>query len=280
MDRVAQDDGPLPLCSIDYSDSFIEVHDKLRAAVQNEDMSEAVLALTEAVVGENGANYTAWWYRRRCLDALQSDMRNELETFTNMWCRTSQKNYQVWFHRRWVVTRLDDPSGELDFCAEALAGEDQKVYNAWAHRQWILKKFNVWDGEWDFVNHMLETDVRNNSAWNHRHVLTRHFGVPADEWEYIARMIKKAKYNEAVWNYALAIARRTNEWSKLASLCEHSMIEKNRFALYCEIECFLQSHNLNEARLNFETLISVDPVRRKYWQWRLDTLEDQPRVSV
>nr|AKG25431.1 farnesyltransferase subunit alpha [Hematodinium sp. SG-2015] len=270
--RVAQDDGPLPLCQIDYSDHFIDVHDRFRAAVQNEDVSENALQLTEEVIEENSANYTAWWYRRRCLDALQYDLSRELYGFTDRWAHKNLKNYQVWFHRRWLVSRLNNPEGELDFCTECLRGDDQKVYNAWAHRQWIVKKFNLWDGEWGFVDELLEKDVRNNSAWNHRHLLTRKFGVPADEWDYIARKLKKVKLNEAIWNYALAIARETNDWNKLAVLCENAIMEKNRFALHCEIECFIQAHNYDDARLNLDTLIIADPIRKKYWQWRLDTL--------
>merc|ERR1712136_565183 len=51
--------------------------------------------LTADVIENNSANYTAWYYRRRCLTNEKSDLSAELE-FTDRWAKDSPKNYQAW----------------------------------------------------------------------------------------------------------------------------------------------------------------------------------------
>ena len=76
------------------------------------------------VVEANPANYTGWQYRRRCLEALGSDLVQELR-FTEESAYDNPKNYQIWFHRRAVVKLLGDPSAELAFVGNVLL-EDGK----------------------------------------------------------------------------------------------------------------------------------------------------------
>ena len=71
-------------------------------------------------------------YRRLLLDALKSDLNEELE-YTEDAARDTPKNYQIWFHRRAIVDRLRDPSRELQFTFDILL-EDAKNYHAWGHR--------------------------------------------------------------------------------------------------------------------------------------------------
>lgn len=277
---MREHDGPLPLCQIAYTERFVEVHERFYAVLEKEEVSEEALALTEEVIDENSANYTAWWYRRRCLIALRRNLRDELCGFTTSWANKSLKNYQVWQHRRWIVEQLGDPKGELEFCADCLERDnDHKVYNIWAHRQWILRKFDLWESvreeELAFVNKYIDLDVRNNSAWNHRHTLILRYGILSDEWDFIRTKADRAPSNESLWNYALSVARRTDQWAELLALCKcygRSGDEENRFALYCEAECLIHEKDPEGARVKFEALAEVDPIRSKYWNWKRDTL--------
>jgi protein farnesyltransferase/geranylgeranyltransferase type-1 subunit alpha len=66
-----------------------------RAIVQMNERSERALALTAEAIDMNAANYTAWYYRRLCLEATEADMKKELE-FVNEMAEENPKNYQIW----------------------------------------------------------------------------------------------------------------------------------------------------------------------------------------
>jgi protein farnesyltransferase/geranylgeranyltransferase type-1 subunit alpha len=70
---VPQDDGPAPVCAIAYPPAFVRAHDLLRALLAADERSARALALTDACLKLNPANYTAWHFRRRCLVALSAD---------------------------------------------------------------------------------------------------------------------------------------------------------------------------------------------------------------
>ncbi|KAF4731981.1 hypothetical protein FOZ63_027176, partial [Perkinsus olseni] len=165
---VLQDDGPKPLVQIQYTEEFTvmngsgdgvwavwerrtvgfqDIHNYFRAVIEAGEASRRAFDLTAEVIDLNAANYTAWYWRRKCLEELADDelLQGELE-FTREWATDSPKNYQVWFHRRWVVQRLFDkqllskPDEEFDFTAEALS-EDAKNLNAWSHRMFVVRLF-------------------------------------------------------------------------------------------------------------------------------------------
>lgn len=92
---------------------------------------------------------------------------------------TYLKTYQVWHHRRLLVQKTNNPAPELAFITNALQ-IDTKNYHTWSYRQWILAHFNddaLWRGELPFVEHMLDSDLRNNSAWHHRFFVVFQSGV-------------------------------------------------------------------------------------------------------
>lgn len=149
-------------------------------------------------------------FRRRALEALDADLREELR-YTERMALRNPKNYQVWHHRRAVCERLGDGGDEKHFTAAALQ-DDAKNYHAWAHRQWAVRAFGLWDGELEFVDDMLDDDVRNNSAWNHRWFVLEHTTplARADrerEADYALARIQRAVHNESPWNYLRGLVR-------------------------------------------------------------------------
>ena len=74
VEPVPQDDGPNPVVAINYAPEFREAMDLFRAVLKSGERSKRALLLTAEVVEMNPANYTAWQYRRRCLEALKSDL--------------------------------------------------------------------------------------------------------------------------------------------------------------------------------------------------------------
>lgn len=173
---IEQDDGPVPVVRIAYSQAFTIVMGYFRRVLVNEEYSERALHLSAEVIDHNAANYTAWQYRRRCVAEMHKNdpeeerlaaWREELK-YCSEQCMHNVKNYQVWFHRRACIAALGDATGELDFIA-AVLDDDAKNYHAWGHRQWVLKTFDLWAAELAYVDELLSADVRNNSAWNQRY---------------------------------------------------------------------------------------------------------------
>lgn len=71
-------------------------------------------------------------YRRECLRAMGSDVREELD-FMDKFAEDNPKNYQIWYHRRAVVEMAGVADREIAFCNKVFA-VDAKNYHAWAHR--------------------------------------------------------------------------------------------------------------------------------------------------
>ncbi|KAL4176141.1 hypothetical protein KRP22_001095 [Phytophthora ramorum] len=283
--KVPQDDGPDPIVSIAYSSDFTDVMDCFRGVLKINEYSERTLALTLDVIEANPANYTVWYFRRRVLEALGSDLRGELQ-FTADMAIQHPKNYQIWHHRREICTMLHDGSQEKAFCAMAIDG-DSKNYHAWAHRQWAVKTFSLWDGELEFVNKMLLEDVRNNSAWNHRwFVLSNTSGVAttADrqrEVDYALNKISLAVHNESPWNFLRGLVRG-HEATFAAQLKEKArgVLETTPDCIFAAVLlvdlCAKEGTDeaLGRATNLLETLMNdTDRVRKAYWQFRLTTLK-------
>lgn len=283
--KVPQDDGPDPIVSIAYSDEFIDVMDCFRGVLKINEYSERTLALTLDVIDANPANYTVWLFRRRVLEALGSDLREELQYTADMAIQ-HPKNYQIWHHRREICSMLHDGSQEKAFCALAI-NEDSKNYHAWAHRQWAIKTFALWDGEIEFVDKMLLNDVRNNSAWNHRWFVLSNTAKLATEAArqvevfYALEKIAVAVHNESPWNYLRGLVRGYE------TCFATQVTEKAREVLTATPDCIFAAallvdlyekegtdEALTSASKLVETLMNdTDRVRKAYWQFRLTTIK-------
>jgi len=276
---VPQDEGPYPICPIAYPVQFKETMDYFRAVMQKDERSERVLALTDEVIQQNSANYTAWYFRRLVLEALHSDLRKELD-FTVEIGRANPKNYQIWQHRRALVEKLADPSKELSFTAEMLA-DDGKNYHAWAHRQWILQAFDLWKDELDYTHELIVLDVRNNSAWNQRYFVVQHTTqfspeVVNKEIKYAFTCIRKAPNNQSAWVYLKGILSHGPyaNYPQVKEMC----LEMKQMYISCPhvlsllIDIYEQENNvqsLNNAIENCKVLRErVDVLHSKYWAFR------------
>lgn len=205
---VRQDDGPDPVCVIDYTAEFSDTFDYFRAVLAKDERSERALELTKACATLNSANYTVWYFRRIVLKSLNKDLNEELDYVDHVILKNA-KNYQVWHHRKVIVESLNDGSREKQFTNKIL-DQDAKNYHAWQHRQWFVAHFKLFD-ELDYVNSLLAVDIRNNSAWNHRYfVISRTTGfskpeVLEREVAFTLSKITITPSNESPWNYLRGI---------------------------------------------------------------------------
>lgn len=285
---IPQDDGPQPVVPIAYTKRFIEVMDYFRAIVKKDERSERALALTNDVIQENAANYTAWMFRRQCLEALKSDLEAELK-----WCQNvaedNPKNYQLWYHRRQLVEKLGNPGYELEHTASVLA-KDAKNYHAWTHRQWTLRYFKCWENEIAYVDTLLEVDVRNNSAWNQRHwVITNTGGFTAPvaerELKFTMDAIRRAPNNESSWNYFSALTGEvavTKAQIDIAINFAKDVFKdvKCSSALSLLVDVYDRSPRdpiYTSAAIDVcqQLSSSVDTIRAKYWTWRQQSFQER-----
>lgn len=296
---VPQDDGPDPVCAILYSPEYVETMDIFRAVLKANELSARALQLTATVIDMNPANYTAWQFRRRCLEALGSDLHEELR-YSEAVAYDHPKNYQIWFHRRAIVERLGDPGAEMAFVINILL-DDEKNYHAWSHRQWCLKQYGLWEGELEHMDNMLKVDVRNNSVWNQRHfVITNTSGFTDEvvnrEILYAFKWIETAIDNESPWNYLRGMMRvRTTSGGRTWQFARFPVFREQCVALQATedgrdciplLALLLEVHEheahdgagtMGPARELAHRLMELDPMRRPYWQLRIKRMvfEDQ-----
>lgn len=244
IEPMHQDDGPNPICSINYTQEFVEAMGYLRAILSLDERSQRALDLTTICLRLNAANYTTWHFRRRCLAKLSSNepnadknsnsvilydnevVQSEL-AFASELGGGNPKNYQIWYHRRAMLEPLLSSSTqdkekiisksieEIKYVGSVFE-IDPKNYHAWSHRQWILRTANndlLWDEELKYVHYLIsDDDHRNNSAWNQRWFVSHRgnrIALSIDdakvEADYAFNSSKIDPYNESPWRYFIGI---------------------------------------------------------------------------
>lgn len=280
---VPQDDGPDPIpVRILYTPEFSSAMSYFRAVVLSQEFSPRTLALSTLVISLNSANYSAWHFRRQCIEVVPVDLAEELVWLRDM-AMESPKNYQLWHHRRWVIEQLSttDILAELDIAAQVLA-LDAKNYHVWSHRQWLLTEFGFWAEELEYTNLLLEQDVKNNSAWNQRYFVIKHLheekgvfpiSVVSEEIAYSIEKLALATDNQSVWNYMLGVLKAGEYTEEPVTMVEKAAVQLGDVvpALSALVEIHERVDKKKAAGI-CEQLVVLDQVRAKYWNWKIKAL--------
>ena len=293
---LAQDDGPHPVCVIDYKPDFEIAHDYLRAVLKKNEKSERALALTGMCLAFNPANYTVWHYRREILKELGFEVQAELEWSAGLG-GSNPKNYQLWHHRRALLEHVGsfDVAKELEYVAVVLK-DDGKNYHAWSHRQWILQNGNsdCWENELTFLETLITEDGRNNSAWNQRWFVS-HCGLREKlskdqatvEAAYAIRQCKIDPYNESPWRYLIGVLKEAPD---LVEECQAKAVELKSVLIGAGkdpdgcvslnsanidmLEMMKTKNSLENAIELAKTMAAThDTIRAKYWDLRVRELK-------
>ena len=143
--------GVAPIAPIPYPQDYKEVLGYFRAILNKNEISKRAFDLTEEVIKLNSGNYTAWFYRRKCLDELNLSLEDEMKWLQA--CGLSmEKNYQIWHHRRCIVEILGDGLDKVTEMAflRLIFESDAKNFHAWSYRIWLVERFQLWNGELEF----------------------------------------------------------------------------------------------------------------------------------
>ncbi|EGO29852.1 hypothetical protein SERLADRAFT_433805 [Serpula lacrymans var. lacrymans S7.9] len=297
-----------PLAPIFYTDEYKDATNYFRGIVKTGEMSPRVLELTENIIRQNPAHYSAWQYRYKTLMALKAPLDVELRLMDELAVRYL-KTYQVWHHRRLLVTETREPGPELEFITKSLQ-EDMKNYHTWSYRQWLLAYFNddaLWSDELNFADQMLESDIRNNSAWHHRFFVVFQSGVRTGdenreevvrrELAFVKNYISLAPNNASAWNYLRGILDHSaTPYSQLllfvtpysvprspdADLVDVIDLENPPPSMGAQLPCvaaieFLADIHENEGGDDIMKATELwrsladehDTIRKKYWEYRI-----------
>jgi len=233
---LQQYEGVTPLAPIFYTPAYKDATNYFRGIVKTGEKSARVLDLTENIIRQNPAHYSAWQYRYKTLMTLDAPLDVELQLMDELAVKYL-KTYQVWHHRRLLVQQTKRPGPELEFIANALQ-IDTKNYHTWSYRQWILAHFNddtLWSRELQFVESMLNYDLRNNSAWHHRFFVVFQSGVrKGDEArdEVVRRELNLVKTKIAI------APNNASAWNYLRGVLDHSKTP------YSNLEIFVAPYSL------------------------------------
>ncbi|KAJ3121565.1 hypothetical protein HK098_003597 [Nowakowskiella sp. JEL0407] len=294
---VAQDDGPNPLVPINYSPDYRTAMDLFRAVLRSKELSERAFGLTTFILDYNASHYTVWQYRGKLLFELNKDLKEELEFLSSM-SEEHPKSYQIWHYRRLILEKLNDPSGERDF-VNSMLREDSKNYHCWQYRQWLIPHFDLWDTELEDINILIQSDIRNNSAWNQRYFYYSNSGCTFGEAEldeeinYSLQKIAEDTENCSSFNYLRGIVEFGKKQLSDFSIITESLLnllndEKkptsaHTLALLLDIyeERLESARSVNDEKLVNELIVigtktceeleKHDPIRKNYWNWRLET---------
>lgn len=211
LQPIEQHDGDNPVCSIKYSEEFVETMNYLRAVLRKDERSERSLHLTKVCLELNPANYTTWHFRRNCLAAISSQQQQNTPesrasatnvAATSIYDETlvdedlkmaaalggpNPKNYQIWYHRRALLECLISNKKETDATRTELSS----------------RSVDIAERELNYVTAVLEVDAKNYHAWSHRQWILRTAHSPKLFEEELAQthsFILTDPRNNSAWN--------------------------------------------------------------------------------
>jgi len=294
----------LPVVQVPYSAEWRETHAVFQALLARGETSPRTHELTSELIALNGADYTAWHWRWRCVQAAcasqpgDAPLLDELR-FTERYAEEGSKNYQLWNHRRLVAHSLAQRSGaegrpttgaREDAFTAAVLSQDAKNYHAWAHRLWAVACFGLQAREVEFTSALLEEDGRNNSAWNARFAALSDGGripqaVAVRELRLAAFHLLSDGENEAAWAYARGVARAADMQETLLETARGVLAEEPAnvhaasvladgaeaaaAALAESGDAAGAARAAAECRRMLELCLANDLIRAPYWTFRL-----------
>ena len=244
------------------------------------------LEWVNGIIEANKKNYQVWRYRQHLITLLYPSLASPDNLPPKHTLNHQEEGKK---ELEWIKSILD-----LDF----------KNYHAWSYRQWVVEVFGMWEDEWQKTEEWItNVDLRNNSIWNQRFwvFLTRIGRAPQSgvssittsntvdkEWvskevekevEWTWGKIKKAPNNECSWTYLGGLLRLDGTEAALSKL-------RQRVDVFCDelaqqsvqsphllsylLEKYLREQDEEKARHVVTSLCRVDPIRTRYWHYRLE----------
>ncbi|KAL7558670.1 hypothetical protein ACA910_010043 [Epithemia clementina (nom. ined.)] len=232
------------------------------------------LEYTANLGGSNPKNYQIWYHRRTLLDKYCTRELSYIDSVLEI----DAKNYHAWSHRQWFVLAMVD------------------------------KKPSFMDLELAYTTELIDRDIRNNSAWNHRWFVLHNqytndydneseskqqrqqqrlpFHVVESEAHFALDQILLDPYNESSCRFLVALLKEAYQQEQprastlirqyLESLQNQVLVDEQYpdaspvLSACADLYEWLQQPV--QATPWLMRLSAVDPIRTKYWMWRLEQI--------
>ncbi|KFM29067.1 Protein farnesyltransferase/geranylgeranyltransferase type-1 subunit alpha [Auxenochlorella protothecoides] len=193
---------PQPVVEIDMDEETALLMGRFWAVKTAGELSERAVALTEHIILHiNGAHYTVWEWRWRCVLALRGKEVGDVEESGSP---PGVADTTPWPSASGFPTASPAPALEAErelHAALAFTGAclalDAKNYHAWAHRQAVVAaawEESVARAELEATRQLLGEDPRNNSAWSYR-----------IEMDLVRNAVHAVPSSQSAWAYALGL---------------------------------------------------------------------------
>lgn len=212
------------VCMFSFTQDHYSLFRRLKRLLDEERFQLENLDVSTQVIDINPQHYTAWYFRRKVIQANYSEceeidrtqfLREELR-FVRGVCDRAPKCYQSWWHLRQVREWLGFDPEELEFASRQLERDAKNMY-VWSHRTWFVRSYvsverDILVRELDFSSQVISRDCRNNSAWCYRHFIFSSLKKMdmlrepnfLEEVEYIVNWLVFAPHNDSIWNYVIS----------------------------------------------------------------------------
>lgn len=242
------------------------------------------LEFADKLGGTNPKNYQLWYHRRALLEVrFKEDERIQVAQkelgYVDKILNDDNKNYHAWSHRQWITRTINQPQ--------------------------------LWSAEIEYSHSKILLDPRNNSAWNQRWFATHEGKITAmlsfekaeEEANYAVCGAQVDPFNECPWRYLIGVLMEQWRWAQregglddkdkasgllreyVAKIKDMNKVWDNPPEDYPEgpcvslmsalvdlVETVGDKSSLEEAKTIMGELVVEDPVRRKYWHKRQNTV--------
>ncbi|KAL7068535.1 putative farnesyltransferase / geranylgeranyltransferase type-1, subunit alpha [Cryptosporidium serpentis] len=230
------------VCLFSIKDEDHKMLTLLKIALEKKEFSKRVFNLTKYIIDFNSQHYTAWYVRRKCIEAMVKELGKEPVDISSLLksemsyvhaiTYDNPKCYQLWWYRRYILKLIGNDNEDLVYVSCSIQ-QDAKNISAWAHRVWLIKQFfkdnlDLYTTEINFTSALIRDDCRNNSVWCYRHFIFRLLlgdetrkldleEIILEELEFIIYWLERVPHNEALWNYIRVIFNNPQVGQELES---------------------------------------------------------------
>ena len=241
--------------------------------------------------GTNPKNYQLWYHRRALLELRfkgdeKIDVAQKELSYVDKILDDDNKNYHAWSHRQWIIRTINQPqlwSAEIEYSHSKIL-LDPRNNSAWnqrwfaTHEGVIAANIGMKHGKLTFekaeeeANYAVcgaQVDPFNESPWRYL------IGVLMEQYRWAQReegADDKDKVNDLLREYVAKIKEMNKVWDSPAEDLPTGPCVSLMSALVDLLETIGDNTSLEEAKHMMGELVVEDPVRRKYWRKRQNTV--------
>jgi protein farnesyltransferase/geranylgeranyltransferase type-1 subunit alpha len=251
------------------------------------------LDFADKLGGTNPKNYQLWYHRRALLEILfteesASDKRMQIAQkeldYVDKILNDDNKNYHSWSHRQWIIRTINQPqlwSAEIDYSHKKIL-LDPRNNSAWNQRWFATHEgqnarklsFVKAEEEANYAICGAQVDPFNESPWRYL------IGVFLEQWrlevaqseEKEEGVADKDKVSNLLREYINKMKEMNKVWDDPPEDYPSGPCVSLISALVDLLETVGDKSSLEEAKTLMGELVKEDPVRRKYWQKRQNTV--------